>query len=213
MFPSHDRRVGSFRAAAEAVGPRIITFTVNGTINLESRIEIQSDCIIDGSTAPGLGVCIAGHRVEFRGTNICIRYLRFRLGISPFVTPKSSNPLIFTDDGIIPTDIVIDHCSVSWSRDTNIGSFNGAVDEDSASGLLAPRFRRISIQYCIISHPLRDAGHPDGLHARNHMINAGMTEVSVHHCLYIAGEQRNPQAKGGTIEFYNNVIAGSYGGS
>ena len=158
----NDTGVGSFRAAAEAVGPRIITFTVNGTINLESRIEIQSDCIIDGSTAPGLGVCIAGHRVEFRGTNICIRYLRFRLGISPFVTPKSSNPLIFTDDGIIPTDIVIDHCSVSWSRDTNIGSFNGAVDEDSASGLLAPRFRRISIQYCIISHPLRDAGHPAG---------------------------------------------------
>jgi hypothetical protein len=52
----NDSGTGSFRAAAEAKGPRIVIFRVAGIIALESNIDINNpDITITGQYAPGDG--------------------------------------------------------------------------------------------------------------------------------------------------------------
>ena len=50
---------GSFRAACEASGARIVVFEIGGTITLTDSILINNPYItIAGQTAPGGGICI-----------------------------------------------------------------------------------------------------------------------------------------------------------
>src|SRR6185312_13099251 len=75
----NDAGPGSFRAACEAQGPRIVVFRVSGTIPLKSQVKIKNPNItIAGQTAPGDGVCIANHEVKFDTNDVVIRYMRFR---------------------------------------------------------------------------------------------------------------------------------------
>jgi len=77
----NDRGPGSFRAACEAGGPRIVLFNVAGIIRLEDRVRIRAPHLtLSGATAPGDGVCIAGNTVEVETHDVVIRHLRFRRG-------------------------------------------------------------------------------------------------------------------------------------
>src|SRR5712671_2835822 len=52
---------GSFREAVESAGPRTIVFNVAGIIHLKQPLHLLAPYItIDGHTAPGDGVCVAG---------------------------------------------------------------------------------------------------------------------------------------------------------
>jgi hypothetical protein len=76
-----DSGPGSFREALEAAGPRIVVFNVAGIIKLKERIIVRAPYItIDGSSAPGNGVCIAGDTVELETHDVIIRHMRFRRG-------------------------------------------------------------------------------------------------------------------------------------
>src|SRR5687768_15374929 len=76
----NDDGEGSLRKAVLAKGPRIVVFSVSGTIHLLSPLSIKSDITIAGQTAPGDGICLADQPVSLGGNNIIIRYLRFRMG-------------------------------------------------------------------------------------------------------------------------------------
>ena len=55
----HADGAGSFRAACEASGPRIVVFRTGGMININSAMRIRNPFItIAGQTAPGDGICI-----------------------------------------------------------------------------------------------------------------------------------------------------------
>ena len=59
---------GSLREALAAEGPRIIRFAVEGTIQLESRLRCTNGRVtIDGGSAPGQGIALLNHGIQFRG--------------------------------------------------------------------------------------------------------------------------------------------------
>ena len=106
---SDNGSVGTFRHAVSQKGARTIVFEVAGTIQLQSELRITNgDLTIAGQTSPG-GICLAGNPVSIAADNVIIRFLRFRPG----------NPDVDADGlgGMDRQNIIIDHCSVSWSTD------------------------------------------------------------------------------------------------
>ena len=194
---------GSFREAAEAKGKRIIVFAVSGTIHLESKISIKGDVTIAGQTAPGDGICLADQPVSLGGDNIIIRYLRFRMGDKyqkGGIVDGNGGDDAFS--GSRRKNIIIDHCSMSWSTDEVFSVYAG----DSTT-----------LQWNIIAEPLNysyhfETGDKDYEHHGYGGIWGG-SHLSAHHNLFAHCVSRNPRFNGTRLgatqefaDFRNNVI-------
>ena len=179
---------GSFRWAVLQKGPRIVRFSVAGTIVLQDEVEISEPFItIDGGDAPGMGVCLRGGSLEFKETHdIIVRNIRVRLGDETtkrknrehnLKRPKHSNAL----DCIGLTrchDAIIDHVSTSWSCDELFSVVH---------------CQNVTVQWCILAEPLSNPElHPYG---DNHAFcfNSSADTLSVHHCLFARYVMRGPQ--------------------
>jgi len=198
----NDKGPGSFREAVEAKGNRIVVFSVSGTIHLESKISIKADVTIAGQTAPGDGICIADQSVGLGGNNIIVRYLRFRMG------DKYQNGGMVdgagADDafgGTRRSNIIIDHCSLSWSTDEVFSIYAG----DSTT-----------LQWNLITEPLNysyhfETGDKDYEHHGYGAIWGGR-HLSAHHNLFAHCNNRNPRFDGirncpeENVDYRNNVI-------
>jgi pectate lyase len=136
---------GSFRQAVRSNEPKIVVFAVSGTIHLEAPLDIKANTTIAGQTAPGDGICIADHPVKIGGDNVIIRYMRFRMGDRYQNKGKVEGG--GHDDAISAykrKNIIIDHCSMSWSTDEVFSVYGG----DSTT-----------LQWNIISEPLNYSYH------------------------------------------------------
>ncbi|MCB0774986.1 MAG: pectate lyase [Chitinophagaceae bacterium] len=199
----NDDGPGSFRQAAESKEPRIIVFAVSGTIHLEDKISIRGNATIAGQTAPGDGICIADQPVGLSGDNIIVRYLRFRMGDR--YQNKGKVPGSGHDDafgGSRRKNIIIDHCSISWSTDECISIYGG----DSTT-----------LQWNIISEPLNYSYHFEegDTDFENHGYGGiwGGVHFTAHHNLFAHCNSRNPRFNGTRLgaqqefaDFRNNVI-------
>ena len=192
-----DNSSGTLRSAL-SMGKRTIVFAVGGQINLTRKLEISaSDITIAGHSAPGDGITIAGYPVFIKGSNIILRYLRFRMG-----DQNIDNANFDADDGDALgakdcRDILIDHCSISWSTD-ECASFS--------------RVENLTVQYCIISESLKLSGHSKGNHGYGGIW--GGRNASYHHNLLAHHDSRNPRfdhsyvgkTYRGPIDYANNVV-------
>ena len=197
-----DKGPGSFREAAEANEKRIIVFAVSGTIRLQSRISIRGNVTIAGQTAPGDGICIADQPVVLGGNNIIVRYLRFRMGDR--MQNKGKVDGSGSDDafgGIGKKNIILDHCSMSWSTDEVCTIYNG----DSTT-----------LQWNIIAEPLNYSYHFEtgDKDFENHGYGGiwGGKHMSAHHNLFAHCMSRNPRFAGirstgeELVDYRNNVL-------
>ena len=218
----NDDGPGSIRAALTAEGKRIVVFRTGGLITLSSGINIVEPFLtVAGQTAPGDGICIKASP-SMRGTVIAIkthdvifRGLRIRAGAEgePPIADNRDCLQIGTTANYSPAvgtgrahDIVVDHCSFSWSVDENISVWC--------------KNRDVTIQNCIISEGLHYSIHsksqdppPKGQpypysHSTGLLVGGGGTlNTSLHHNLLAHNYRRNPRICGRTsIEIINNVV-------
>lgn len=199
----NDKGPGSFREAVTSKGKRIIVFAVSGTIHLESRLSILADATIAGQTAPGGGICLADYPVGIAGDNIIVRYLRFRLGDrnqkGGMVDGNGADDAF---GGGKRKNIIIDHCTMSWSTDECFSIYGG----DSTT-----------LQWNLISEPLNysyhfETGDKDWEHHGYGGIWGG-SHLSAHHNLFAHCISRNPRFNGTRlgatqelVDYRNNVI-------
>ncbi len=199
----NDKGPGSFREAVEAKGPRIIVFAVAGTIHLESKLSILKDVTIAGQSSPGEGICIADQPVTLAGDNIIVRYLRFRMGDKyqrgGMVDGNGADDAF---GGNRRKNIIIDHCTMTWSTDEAFSVYGG----DSTT-----------LQWNLITEPLNysyhfETGDKDYEHHGYGGIWGG-SHLSAHHNLFAHCNSRNPRfngarlgAKDEFVDFRNNVI-------
>ena len=170
-----DSGTGSLRWAISQNGSRTIVFDVSGTIHLKSVLNIKGgNLTIAGQTAPGDGICIADYPVSIQANNVILRYLRFRLG-NKYVTENGADSWDGLG-GMDQQDIMVDHCSVSWSIDECLSIYG---------------VKNSTVQWCISSQSLQDAGHSKGAHGYGG--NWGGSGISYHHNLMAHHESRVPR--------------------
>ena len=153
--------------------PRTVLFRTCGTIYLTSTLSLNNGNItIDGSTAPGGGICIAGYPVKLSKPNVIVRYLRFRAGDLP---NKSMTSL----DVENTHHVILDHCSLTWSMEENLTMY----DCDSTT-----------VQWTIISEGLYNSKNDKG--ARSYATQWGGEHGTMHHCLISNVNNRTPRFNG-----------------
>lgn len=196
-------RKGSFRWCINQSGARTILFEVSGTIYLKSALSVRNgNLTIAGQSAPGDGICVADYPFTVSANNVIVRFMRFRLG--------NRQVAYHEGDGFGAMDIknfIMDHCSVSWSIDECL-SVLGSVNT--------------TVQWCVVSQSLREAGHSKGAHGYGG--NWGGSGASFHHNLICHCESRTPRLgprqttqTDERMDMRNNVIynwggSGCYGG-
>lgn len=133
---------GSLRYAIKQKHPRTIVFTVSGVITLAGELKItRGDITIAGQSSPGGIVIVGAPVIVSSAENVVIRYMRFRLGTFGYaedsLTVRNSN------------NVIIDHCSLSWSVDETASFYNN---------------RNFTLQNSIVSYSLNHSIHPKGDH-------------------------------------------------
>lgn len=183
---------GTFRWAATTGDdtPRTILFKVAGTIYITSRFSVKPNTTIAGQTAPGGGICLAGYQLKLQSNSI-VRHIRFRAGD----LPNKSMSMLDVEN---VQNIVLDHCTFSWSMEENLTMY----DCDYTT-----------VQWCIFSEGLYDSRNTKG--ARAYAAQWGGEHGTMHHCLIANCNNRTPRFNGVRAstndrhvdnEFVNNVI-------
>ena len=181
-----DSGPGTLRDALDTAPTRgrTITFGTEGTIPLASPLQVPSFCTIDGSTAPGNGICTRNYAIELRGVrDVIIRHIRMRLGDT---VPQDEQSIFFFQ----AENVILDHCSISWAIDENCTPWES---------------HNVTVQWCFITEGLQDSVHsksPPG-HSAGLIFQGNL--ITIHHNYFAHNRFRNPLCRG-RADVVNNFV-------
>jgi hypothetical protein len=143
---------GSLKECVDASGPRVCVFEISGTIKLSGDLTIRNpNLTIAGQTAPSPGIMLRGAGIWVKASDVLIQHLRVRVGDDPSGPKFENRDALKIDNPDQPfKNVVIDHCSFSWSIDELGSTWKGWTD--------------VSLLNNIFAEPLHDSKHPKGPH-------------------------------------------------
>ena len=159
---------GSLRDAVSQSN-RTIVFRVGGTIRLKESLKITgSNLTIAGQTAPGDGITVTDYTTTLKADNVIVRYLRFRLG--------DRYPARTTFGFRYHKNIIVDHCSFSWSVDEVLSLYDN---------------QNTTVQWSIAEESMLMTTHQKGRHGYGGIW--GGNNASFLHNLVAHNFSRNPR--------------------
>ena len=195
----NDEGPGSLRWACEQGGARIVVFNVAGIIRLKTPLMVRAPYItIEGQSAPGDGICVAGESFWINTHDVIIRFMRFRRGetwVGRRDDAIGGNPV---------GNIMIDHVSASWGLDENMSIYRHMYN-DSTSEVLKKGEEKlgtvnVTIQNSIFSESLDTWNHAFGS-------TLGGENCAFVRNLWADNAGRNPSIGwNGIFNFANNVV-------
>ena len=194
---------GTLAEALMSEGPRVIEFSVSGTIDLQGKgLKIDHPYLtLAGETAPSPGITLVHGGIQVLTHDVIVRHLRVRTSDGP--RAKSAEPSM---DGLGTGggahDVIVDHCSFAWGTDENISAsgprFNGATPDEWRKNTS----HRVTISHCIIGEGLHAHSNPKGT-----LIHDNTREIALIGNFYISQKDRMPLFKGGvSAAAVNNFI-------
>ncbi|MBF9221197.1 pectate lyase family protein [Hymenobacter ruricola] len=190
-----DSGPGSLREACEQGGARIVVFNVAGIIRLKTPLIIRAPYIsIEGQSAPGDGICVAGESVWLNTHDVLVRFMRFRRGETNVGRRDDSiggNPV---------GNIMIDHVSASWGLDENMSMYRHMYNDSTGIPEQKLGTVNITIQNSIFSEALDTWNHAFGS-------TLGGENCTFMRNLWADNAGRNPSIGwNGVFNFANNVM-------
>jgi hypothetical protein len=175
----NDSGAGSFREAVKGTDKKIVVFDVGGVIALNSNVNIGANTTILGQTAPAPGITLRYYTVSPNGNNIVMRFIRIRRG-----EEKDVNDGADASTARHFTNLMLDHCSFSWSID-EVASF---YDNNN-----------FTMQWCTLGESLNNAGHGKGAHGYGGIWGGKL--ASFHHNLICHVNNRSPRFNGARYDW------------
>jgi hypothetical protein len=198
---------GSFAAAVQASGPRIVVFEVGGVIDLGGQtVKITAPHLtIAGQTAPSPGITLIRGGIDIATHDVIVQHIRVRPGEAGF--GKGSGRDFDAISTIGGHDIIVDHCSLTWATDENLSAsgprFTGKTPDDWREGTS----RRVTFSNNLIAEGLAFSTHAKGEHSKGSLIHDNVTDILIVGNLYAHNYERNPLFKGGVRGMIvNNLI-------
>jgi hypothetical protein len=190
-----DSGAGSLRACVDAKGPRVCVFEVSGTIKMSGDLVLRNPNItIAGQTAPSPGIMLRGGGLFVRTSDVLVQHLRVRPGDDPGGEPASNRDgLKISGPPEAPIkNIVIDHCSFSWS-----------IDEVASAW---QNWDNVSLTNNIFAEPLHESIHPEGAHGFGVIFGPVDGSITLARNLMSGARSRNPLTNATRTVIVNNVI-------
>jgi hypothetical protein len=205
---------GSLAAALATEGPRTIEFKIGGIIDLDGgQLTVRAPHVtIAGETAPSPGITIIRGGLGISTHDVIVRHLRIRPGEAGRAK-KSGWDVDGVATGGGARDVIVDHCSISWSTDENLSAggprFAGATPDDWRRGTS----HRITFSHCLVAEALHHSTHSKGTgHSMGSLIHDNTSDIAIIGNLYLSNNARNPLFKGGARGIVvNNLICNSGG--
>jgi pectate lyase len=198
---------GSFLAAVQSPGPRIIVFEVGGVIDLEGRTHKIAEpyLTIAGQTAPSPGITFIRGGFDIVTHDVIVQHIRVRPGEAGF--GKVSGHDFDAISVVAGHDVIVDHCSLTWATDENLSAsgprFTGSAPDDWRKGTS----HRVTFSNNIIAEGLAAATHAKGEHSKGSLIHDNVTSILIVGNLYAHNYERSPLFKGGARGMIiNNLI-------
>jgi pectate lyase len=198
---------GSFKAAVERKGPRIVVFEVAGVIDMGmSTFNIDEPYLtIAGQTAPSPGITLIRGGIDIRTHDVIVRHIRVKTGVGDRAWRSGWEADSISTIGA--RNVIVDHCTLIWAVDENLSASGPRFTGDTVEEWRRGTSHNITFSYNILAEGLAEASHPKGEHSKGSLVHDNATGILIYRNLYAHNYERSPMLKGGVhAAVVNNLI-------